>query len=1001
MDDRTNIPDDVKMVDKLNKNDKTKSSVKNEEETEDPLQASLMKLLSKSELYSKILQKKMNNPADKSKNDPISPPAAPKKEVKTTEPPQPPATKASRSTRATKSKGASPKPPAEQRKSSRQAGKFAEHDRIKREAEMRKEAHLAKQKRVLRERLKQREADGEVIIRRSSRKRPVVITDDEEEEDKNADLPSDDATEVESDGGTVRHLNKRQKVQYKDDLESDEEENENESKARRNENDDNDKGRETFIISSSEGEDEEDEEDEDEKITHYPGQPALVSGTELRDFQKAGVEWLSTLDSNGFSGILADEMGLGKTLQTITFLAQLIEDGNKGPFLIICPLSVVKNWIKEFNKFTPKLEPIMYHGDANKRKKIRQDMKKRGFFTPARYKQRANIRPKIICTTYEMIIRDTRYFRSIEWRYIVVDEGHRLRNLDTKLLKELRTIVSANRLIITGTPLQNNLRELWTLLNFCLPQLFDDLDSFQTLFNFDEVDENGEKDADKTAQLITTLHEILRPFLLRRLKADVAKTLPPKKEYVLYAPLTKKQKTVYDAILNRQIRSAILNIKTHGTLNAPQPKEDKEEEVLQPRTSRYRRTEGDTADQPKKDKAEGNNDNKIISIDDNDDEKIKKDISERDDDMDDDEFEQMIINEAAASALREKKASHHRRAMEAARTAARKEMGMMKFENLVMQARKICSHPYIFHWDLDENNERTIQKDLVNASGKLMLCMRLLEELIQRGHKTLIFSQFVSFLDILEDYLVDGLGWNICRLDGSTSQEEREEQIEFFNEKSDDPDAPKVFLLSTRAGGLGINLVGADSIIFYDSDWNPQVDIQAMDRVHRIGQTRPVLIFRLITQNTIEQRMMDVAKSKRKLESMVIAEGQFKQDKKSAKQDAATSKALATQARLEFALKELDISAVKTVADDEKVISDEELNNLLDRSDDAMKRKQGWTHSEGTSNVAQVMGISNDVNHDDNMKVNDLDDQSARESSDLPSYVASVDPSRAVSESDS
>lgn len=229
-------------------------------------------------------------------------------------------------------------------------------------------------------------------------------------------------------------------------------------------------------------------------------------------------------------------------------------------------------------------------------------------------------------------------------------------------------------------------------------------------------------------------------------------------------------------------------------------------------------------------------------------------------------------------------------------------------------------------------------------------------------------------------------------MDGSTSQEEREEQIELFNQQSDDPDAPKVFLLSTRAGGLGINLVGADSIIFYDSDWNPQVDIQAMDRVHRIGQTRPVLIFRLVTQNSVEQKMMMTAKSKRKLESMVITQGHYKQDN-------SAKKVNTTHERLTKALDELDITNVRIADDDEKLVSDEELNHLLDRSDEAMKREQGWTHGKGASNVAQVMGLANESNSDDNIKMDDLDNQSAQESSNLPSNVASAEPSRAVSES--
>ena len=239
----------------------------------------------------------------------------------------------------------------------------------------------------------------------------------------------------------------------------------------------------------------------------------------------------------------------------------------------------------------------------------------------------------------------------------------------------------------------------------------------------------------------------------------------------------------------------------------------------------------------------------------------------------------------------------------------------------------------------------------------MMLTIRLLEELIKTGHKTLIFSQFKVMLDIFEDYFVDGVGWPICRLDGATSQMERDEQIDKFNNDDlNDENSPKIFLLSTRAGGLGINLTGADSIIFYDSDWNPQMDIQAQDRVHRIGQTKPVLIFRLITENTIEQKIMDSAKSKRKLESMIISKDQFKGNINKSNNDIAT-----IEKGYNKLLDELDISDVRIATNDEKIISDHELKQLLDRSDEAMKRQTGWVPSgddQKTSSVAKVMGIT-------------------------------------------
>ncbi|TIA90806.1 hypothetical protein E3P99_01358 [Wallemia hederae] len=1043
MDDRTNIPnkereEDKKVIDISDNEENNMSNQNGDKDSSepDPMMESLKKLLSKSTLYSKILQKKMSEPTPP---PPPKPEPEPEQQQQQQQQQQQPA--------APKSKAVSvsandPEHPASSDATKRfstrvNAGVNAQKDKQRREAEMRREAIQVRNKRNLRSKRKQEELE-----RGTRRTRARLDLDNDQDNDNNG----------------------KEEILYKDDLESDQDNQDNEEPEKEDAGDDdyvNKPETKARVESSSEEESEEEEED----LPRYPGQPTLVSGTELRDFQKNGVDWLSTLDSNGFSGILADEMGLGKTLQTITFLAKLIEDGSKGPFLIICPLSVVKNWIKEFAKFTPKLQPVMYHGDGKKRTQIRQEMKTRGFFNP-RLKNKWAQQPRIVCTTYEMMIRDAYTFRRVEWRYIVVDEGHRLRNMDTKLMKQLKTLVSANRLIITGTPLQNNLKELWSLLNFCLPQLFDDLESFNTLFDFDRVgnDEDGNpiEKQDKTAQLVETLHEILRPFLLRRLKSDVAKGLPPKKEYVLYAPLTQKQQTVYNAILNRQIRAAISNLKTHGNINGDvkNADEDKPQEILAPRSSKYRtnhneqqpiKIDEDRPDNDKKDqkdnqdksKASNGNDqsitaffskkekpdtdtntktndkDKIVVIDDSDDEKEKEKEKDKpkskgsalnkdksvvkdgtvetnynstEDKMDDDDFEAMLLKEAEEQHMREAAAEGKRKSLESAREAARKEMGRMKFENLVMQARKICAHPYIFHWDVDADNEKTVGKELVNASGKMMLCMRLLEELKSRGHKTLIFSQFVTFLDIMEDYLVDGLGWNICRFDGSTGQEDRERQIEIFNNMDDeDPDKPMVFLLSTRAGGLGINLVGADSIIFYDSDWNPQVDIQATDRVHRIGQTKPVLIFRLVTQNSIEQKMMEAAKGKRKLESMVITQGHYKQDNSS-------NKVKTTGERLTKALNELDITNVRIASDGENLISDEELEQLLDRSETAMKREQGWTHDKG-SNIAQVMGVGSDSNGEDNIKLDDLEEQSAMESSNVPSGVASAEPSRAVSES--
>ena len=199
-------------------------------------------------------------------------------------------------------------------------------------------------------------------------------------------------------------------------------------------------------------------------------------------------------------------------------------------------------------------------------------------------------------------------------------------------------------------------------------------------------------------------------------------------------------------------------------------------------------------------------------------------------------------------------------------------LGNMKLQNLFMQLRKVCNHPYLFYYPYNhENDELRIDENLIKNSGKMMLLDQLVPELIRRGHRLLIFSQMTSMLDIIEDYL-NMRSVEFCRIDGSTSQPEREVQMKKFKESTQIP----VFLLSTRAGGLGINLTSADTVIFFDSDWNPQMDLQAQDRVHRIGQTKPVLIYRLVTADSVESKILERASSKRKLEKLVIHKGKRK-----------------------------------------------------------------------------------------------------------------------------
>ncbi|KAJ8597185.1 hypothetical protein M405DRAFT_724780 [Rhizopogon salebrosus TDB-379] len=687
-----------------------------------------------------------------------------------------------------------------------------------------------------------------------------------------------------------------------------------------------------------------------------------------------------SLDKNGVSGILADEMGLGKTLQTIAFNAHLRGLGHYQPFLIVCPLSVLHNWIEEFQKFAPSIPVCMYHGTPAERADLRRTvmrppdvleatstpegkavMKKRKAKSkkaptrkapapkrkskgrPAKRRktesdEEDNFQPDeddedtldehdtripttddtllpqtratfpVVITTYEMILKDRVYLSTYNWGYIVVDEGHRLKNLDCKLMQEIKKYPSAGRMILTGTPLHNNLAELWSLLNFILPDIFDDLDTFQEWFNLGTM--QSRLSTEQSSQLIGTLHGILKPFLLRRLKADVEGLLPPKKEYVLYAPLSVRQRDLYDNILKGSLRSYLLGISNEAEARVE----------------------------------------KVTKMDVNAPMKLRQQTNRQYDiDGDDDEYFEMLEAGGLAKVNTAKEdlsglGKQHRQLV------TRKQVNNMKLQNTVMQLRKVCSHPFLFDWPtIPDSQELVLDESLVDASGKMMILDRLLEELFRRKHKVLLFSQFTTMLDVLEDWATELKGWSICRIDGSTAPMERREQMNRFQKGGDSPDAPTLFLLSTRAGGLGINLTAADTVIFYDQDWNPQMDIQAQDRAHRIGQTKPVLVFRLVTAHTVETKIMHRATEKRKLEALVIAKGKFKLPGQSggpAKSNTQSMTELAAEL-LKLEGEQIDVVTNTSAEGKKRVLCDEDLAMLLDRSETVFAdRKKGWKSEE-------------------------------------------------------
>ncbi|KAL4943153.1 hypothetical protein BDV06DRAFT_190621 [Aspergillus oleicola] len=646
-------------------------------------------------------------------------------------------------------------------------------------------------------------------------------------------------------------------------------------------------------------------------------QPAPVTGGKMRKYQLEGLEWLKSLWMNGLCGILADEMGLGKTVQAISLIAFFKEHNVSGPFLISAPLSTVSNWVDEFARWTPGIKTVLYHGSKDERANLR-----RKFMNMKN--QRSPDFP-VVCTSYEICMNDRKFLAQYQWRYIIVDEGHRLKNMNCRLIKELMSYNSANRLLISGTPLQNNITELWSLLHFLLPEIFNDLNSFQNWFDFSSVlDNNGQTDMIERRKrtLVSTMHSILKPFLLRRVKTDVETALPKKREYILYAPLTTEQKDLYREILNGTGRQYLeekatqrLMAKNEKTLRAGSRKRSasnsgvstpnkslrsSRDSTPASRASSVRRRRGP---QTYKDISDREFNSKLRNL--------ELGIEDDSEEEEVDESEQEEIERANTIKL------------------AKREIAQKKMQNPVMQARLACNSPHNFYWPWTSEDSQ-IDETLVSASGKMLLLDRLIPSLLKKGHKVLIFSQFKTQLDILQDWATQLRSYNVCRIDGAISQADRQAQIKAFNTDKDF----KIFLLSTRAGGQGINLTAADTVILFDSDWNPQQDLQAQDRAHRIGQTKPVIVYRLATKGTVEQTLLEKADSKRRLERLVIQKGKFKSLlSESASRDDVDE--------LRRALGEDEFESFEaSAAEPKKILSDDDLRILTDRSEEAYVRAE-------------------------------------------------------------
>jgi len=586
------------------------------------------------------------------------------------------------------------------------------------------------------------------------------------------------------------------------------------------------------------------------------------NGNQLREYQLEGISWLTFCWVNGRNCILADEMGLGKTVQSVTFLHEMHLHGVNGPYLVIVPLSTIGNWLREFETWT-EFNAIVYHGSAISRQML-QDyefyFKENGTLPNVSNSIAINpdskkvVKFNALITTYEVLMSDIVLFSEIKWRSVIIDEAHRLKNKNCRLMESLRYMNVEHKVLLTGTPLQNNVEELFSLLHFLEPQQFSS--SVEFMAEFGDL---------KTDTQVNKLQAILKPMMLRRLKEDVEKNLAAKEETIVEVELTNTQKKFYRAILEKNFEFLY-----KGTTSSNMP----------------------------------------------------------------------------------------------------------NLMNTMMELRKCCNHPYLINGAEEqiinehiENNKLSKEqqsndlvslKAMVQASGKLVLVDKLLPKLKANGHRVLIFSQMIRVLDILEDYLIQ-MRFTYERLDGRIRGEARQEAIDRYSKPDSDRFA---FLLCTRAGGLGINLTAADTVIIFDSDWNPQNDLQAQARVHRIGQKKAVKIYRLITRNTYEREMFDKASLKLGLDKAVLQsmrnESKFNQ----------TSQQAAAQQSMQLSKKEIEDllkkGAYGALMEDDKAADkfcEEDIDKILQQRATVIQiegGEKGSTFSKASFQTSETNDISID-----------------------------------------
>ncbi|KAG1809082.1 SNF2 family N-terminal domain-containing protein [Suillus subaureus] len=495
-------------------------------------------------------------------------------------------------------------------------------------------------------------------------------------------------------------------------------------------------------------------------------QPSLIKGGEMKDYQLQGLAFLIYMYKNGMNCILGDEMGLGKTLQTLSLFAHIQENepGRYDPHLIICPLSVLSSWQNEAARWLPSLRVFRFHGNQSERDRLKTSVRN------------DDMKFDLCITTYEAYVCEDNWFKSRRWFYCVLDEGHRIKNSDTNLFGKVRGLGSLYRLILTGTPVQNNLVELWGLLNWLYPTIF--TPPSQRLFHESFDLSRGSY----SIPFLKAAQELLLVIMMRRTKANVDIAVPPREELTLFIPMTEAQRFWTYRLLTRM----------------------------------------DTMD-------------------------LEEIFTEEDG----------LLNEGRKEVF-----SHIASAIN--RNVSGETNRWRKLMNLLMQLRKVCDHPYLLK-DASPS-PYIIGEHVVASSSKLIVIDKVLADTLPKGERVLIFSG-VSMLDLLEDYM-ELRSIPYARLDGGTTRPRRNLDIKLFQQEK----SPyQVFLVSTKAGGLGINLTKASTVIMCDCDWNPQNDLQAIARAHRIGQTKIVKVYRLICRGSVEDQMLDRIRRKMFLSLKVMS----------------------------------------------------------------------------------------------------------------------------------